>query len=184
MGSRRELTPDERKAADRFRALLLASDKTQEQIASEIGVTQGAVWQWADGKVPISAKRAVAIAAAVGAHPSEISVAWRQSHLPSEGSASQGLIVKASQPVRPDFQKMADASFLLHEYLLIIRGDPELLFDKRMLELAYEVIEVDASADDGNIIDLVKILSKRLEEAGVSHGSRSGAPEKARTATR
>lgn len=185
MGSRRELTVEERRAAERFRALLLASDKTQEQIASEIGVTQGAVWQWADGKVPISAKRAVAIAGAVGAHPSEISVAWRESHLPPEESASQALTVKASQPVRPDFQKMADASFLLNEYLEVVRGDRDKLFNARLLELAYEVVELHVkSKADNNVIDLVKYLARKVEEAGGQNGGGSGGTETASASAR
>lgn len=78
---RRPLSPDELAACEEFRRLLLASPKSQEQIASEIGVTQGAVWQWAEGKIPIASGRARAAAAAVDGDPRLISAAFRALHV-------------------------------------------------------------------------------------------------------
>jgi DNA-binding transcriptional regulator YdaS (Cro superfamily) len=164
--SRRPLTPEEKEAAAAFRRHLEASDRPQDEIAQEIGVTQGAVWQWADGKIPISAKRAVAAAKAVGADPAEISVAWREAR--GSGNLSTGLPTTAAHPVRPDFDRMAGAVRLLAEFVRVMSYHPENLFNPRMLEAAYEGVElVGSDMDASNVLDFVAYMNRRIEERRV-----------------
>lgn len=75
---RRKLTPEEMEAAREFRRLVDAMADSQHTLGATIGVTQGMVWQWADGQVPISAAKARAAAKAVGGDPFKISVAFRE----------------------------------------------------------------------------------------------------------
>lgn len=166
--TRRALTPAERQAAAEFRRLLEASDRPQDEIAQEIGVTQGAVWQWADGKIPISAKRALAAARAVGGDPAQISVAWRESHAAPPAGLSTGLPTTAAQPVRPDFDRMAAAVRLLAEFVRVMRYHPENLFNPRMLETAYEGVElVGSDMEASNVLDFVAYMNRRIEERRV-----------------
>lgn len=104
---RRKLSPAELAAAAEFKRLLVLAtkEKSQDAIAQEIGVTQGAVWQWADGLIPISAKRARAAAVAVGADPSTISVAFRELSQPAKPATQ----ARTSQPARLDPATLAAA---------------------------------------------------------------------------
>lgn len=104
---RRQLTPDEQDACAEFKRLLLSSTKSQETIAGEIGVTQGAVWQWAMARIPISAAKARAAADAVGADPSAISVAFRELHSPE--LAAMNSSGRPSQPVGIDGEMLVTA---------------------------------------------------------------------------
>jgi transcriptional regulator with XRE-family HTH domain len=85
---RRKLTVQEQAAAMEFRRLLLLADYRQEDLADALGVTQGAVHQWANGHIPISAKRAPAIAALLKCEPADISAEYA-SLIPREVNATQ-----------------------------------------------------------------------------------------------
>lgn len=74
---KRQLTPAELKAAAALAEAVTASPLSQEAIAASMGVTQGMIWQWANGRLPVPAHRAVALADAIGVDPSIISVAYR-----------------------------------------------------------------------------------------------------------
>lgn len=77
--SSRTITPEDQTAAKTFARALLASGRTHEAVAADVGVSAGMVYQWAKPLRVISARRAPAVAAAVGIDdPGRISVAYRQ----------------------------------------------------------------------------------------------------------
>lgn len=118
MSERRALTDEEQKAAAVFKRLLLAAcdTRTQEAIADEIGVTQGTIWQWAEGRIPVSAKRAQAAAKVVGGDPSAISVAFRDLNLPSPKVERPATARTKSHSATPDLDTLHEAlTLLLHE---------------------------------------------------------------------
>ncbi|MBN8887554.1 MAG: hypothetical protein J0I77_17655 [Rudaea sp.] len=76
---KRTLSDEERAMAATIKAAVERSTKSQEAIGVEVGVTQGSIWQWMEGKEPVSAKRAPALAAALGIDdPAKISSAYRE----------------------------------------------------------------------------------------------------------
>jgi transcriptional regulator with XRE-family HTH domain len=77
MSKKRPLTEDEKKAAALILQTIEGGTKTQDEIASEAGVSQGMIWQWMNARSPVPAKRAQKLATALGLHPSQVSVAWR-----------------------------------------------------------------------------------------------------------
>lgn len=101
MSNKRPLTAEEKAMADRMKAIFEANPNlTQEAVGAAVGVTQGTVWQWIRGEMPVSAKRAPALAEALGIEdPSEISVAYRDiSGAPS--TSTQVHVLKASHASR------------------------------------------------------------------------------------
>lgn len=72
------LTATEMAASDHVRECIdaLRRVKTQEQIANEVGVTQGQIWQWAERKLAVPARRAVSLAAALETRPELVSAAY------------------------------------------------------------------------------------------------------------
>ena len=49
-----------------IKAYLKEHSMSQEEFATKLGVTQGLVWQWLEGRTRITAERAVEIEAATG----------------------------------------------------------------------------------------------------------------------
>jgi len=89
MTKKRALSPLELSAADALALALSRCGKTQEQVGSDVGVSQGMVWQWANKKLAVPARRARALARAVGvADPADISVDYRNLQLLSSGRGS------------------------------------------------------------------------------------------------
>lgn len=74
--------------AEAFSAALRFSGLTKAAVAEMVGVTPGAVSQWALGRRPIPAERAVTLARAVGADPMAISASYRET-VKSAGGALQ-----------------------------------------------------------------------------------------------
>lgn len=74
---KRQLTKAEHAASRRLSEAIKASPLSQEDIGQELGVTQGLIWQWANGRLPVPARRARALAKALGCQPEEISAAWK-----------------------------------------------------------------------------------------------------------
>jgi transcriptional regulator with XRE-family HTH domain len=90
---------------------------------------------------------------------SEVSTAHLSTELPPA----------ASQAVRPDFERMAAAVYLLREFLSNAMFDPELVSDARMLEMAYDGVEhVGSDTKPSNVLDFMKYMRQRMEERGVS----------------
>lgn len=79
MSNKRPLTAEEKAMAARMKAIIASSREiTEESVADAVGVTQGQVSHWTGGRLPVPAKRAQALAAALGiADPGEISLAYR-----------------------------------------------------------------------------------------------------------
>lgn len=121
MGSeRRKLTKEELEAAAEFKRLVDAMSDSQHTLGAKIGVTQGMVWQWADGQVPISAAKARAAAKAVGGDPFKISVAFRE----VVGSPAEllGIAGTATEQASQSVQLDPDTVRAAHE---LVRGSYE-----------------------------------------------------------
>lgn len=75
----RAITRSEVSAALRLAAAIKVSGKTQQAIAGEVGVSQGAIWQWVHAKMRVPADRALALARALGVKdPGELSPHWAE----------------------------------------------------------------------------------------------------------
>lgn len=72
-----------------------------------------------------------------------------------------------SQPARPDFEMMGSAVNVLAHYLELV-GDPaEWIHDPELLEIAYMVAEeFGKPVAPENVLDLTKVLSKRIRGLG------------------
>ncbi|GAP66823.1 putative phage repressor [Mizugakiibacter sediminis] len=78
--SKRPLTPEEKAIARRIKAAI-ASDPnlTEESVGAQVGVTQGQVSHWTNGRLPVPAARAIKLASVLGIDdPAEISLAYRE----------------------------------------------------------------------------------------------------------
>jgi len=158
--------PAELAASEEFKRCLLASKKTQEQVAAEIGsgVSQGTVWQWANGRLAIPANRAVDAAAAVGADPARISVAWRS--LAGSGVAEdRPQYALRSQPVGIPLTTVADAMAVVRAYLED-RGEPfDHLPDPVLIKAALDVVTERAEPlTVANVIAFKRQFATRLRE--------------------
>lgn len=78
-----------------------------------------------------------------------------------------------SQAGRPDFGKMADAVYMLRQYLEIVGEPPEWVADPVMLEVAYAAVEAFGQpVTPSNVIDLTKRFANQVRNAGGRQGGR------------
>jgi len=79
---KRALRPQEVEIATLIKARLAelkrARGLTQERVAAAVGVTQGAVWQWANARTPVAAESAIAFARELDLAPEQISLDYRR----------------------------------------------------------------------------------------------------------
>lgn len=89
-------------------------------------------------------------------------------------AARQVANVDRSQSERPDFVHLASSVTVLRNYLEIA-GEPEdWVEDPILLEIAYEVVsEFGKPVTSSNVIDLTKVLAKRLRNRGETDEQRS-----------
>lgn len=185
--------PAEIAASDEFKRCLIASKKTQEQVAAEIGegVTQGTVWQWANRRLAIPVARARDAAKAVGARPAAISVAWRQfvNTEYSKGRTAEKATLDQpkyrvrdgdsapSQRVGISLATVTDAMMVIRAYL-DDRGDPvEHLPDPILVKAALDVvIERAEPLTLANVIAFKRQLATRVKESsdGDERGEATG----------
>jgi transcriptional regulator with XRE-family HTH domain len=76
--SRPKLSSEEVAMADLMKSRAAAIDKTQSELAAEIGVTQGMFSHWLNKKERVPANRARALADVLGLAPEDVSIAYRQ----------------------------------------------------------------------------------------------------------
>lgn len=76
--SKKPLSPQEIAAANAIREAVRLSGRSQDDIAAELGVSQGLIWQWASARVPVPANRAVALGNALKLDPSVVSPAFAE----------------------------------------------------------------------------------------------------------
>jgi transcriptional regulator with XRE-family HTH domain len=100
----RPMTPRELAASDHIKERLksLRGKVTQEQVAAEIGVSQGQIWQWANRRLPVPANRAKALAKAIGTSPELVSVEYADV-LPTEVREPQPVF--GGDPILSDGQR-------------------------------------------------------------------------------
>lgn len=74
------MTQAEKAAAKVISEALDASERSQEDVAADVGVSQGQIAHWKNGRLPVPAKRAAPLAKALGvADPATISVEFAES---------------------------------------------------------------------------------------------------------
>ncbi|BDU17551.1 hypothetical protein [Lysobacter auxotrophicus] len=175
--------PDDVAASDEFKRCLIASKKTQEQVAAEIGsgVSQGTVWQWANRRLAIPANRAADAARAVGTTPDKISTEHRRfwakasawideaphhyrGPMPTSGY-EPAPDLGPSQHVGIALSTVADAMIVIRAYLED-KGEPvENLPDPVLVKAALDlVVERAEPLTLTNVIAFKRQLATRLKE--------------------
>lgn len=76
--TKRLMSDQEQAAAKLIGDAVRASEQNQDEIGAAVGVSQGLIWQWANGRVPVPANRAVALAQVLRLDPCAISPAYRE----------------------------------------------------------------------------------------------------------
>lgn len=173
--------PEDIAASDEFKRCLIASKKTQEQVAAEIGsgVSQGTVWQWANRRLAIPVSRAADAARAVGTTPDKISAEhrrfWANAHgwLDKHGNQvseeparyEPSADLGPSQHVGIALSTVADAMIVIRAYLED-KGEPvENLPDPVLVKAALDlVVERAEPLTLTNVIAFKRQLATRLKE--------------------
>ncbi|WP_396615470.1 hypothetical protein ACHZ97_14440 [Lysobacter soli] len=171
--------PDDVAASDEFKRCLIASKKTQEQVAAEIGsgVSQGTVWQWANRRLAIPASRAADAARAVGTTPDKISTEHRRLWAKATAWADEALgpVPKRGYEAAPNagpsqhvgiaLSTVADAMMVIRAYLED-KGEPvENLPDPLLVKAALDlVVERAEPLTLTNVIAFKRQLATRLKE--------------------
>ncbi|MET3654053.1 LexA family transcriptional regulator [Dyella japonica] len=82
MSKKRPLNPQEIACSDFLKKAISETPLTQQQIADKVGVSQGQLWQWANRRLPVPARRAQALADALSfldpVDPSSISAEFAE----------------------------------------------------------------------------------------------------------
>lgn len=73
---KKTLSTVELQAAGRILAAVRASERSQDELAAEVGVSQGLIWQWANARVPVPANRAAALGRALHLDARDVSPAF------------------------------------------------------------------------------------------------------------
>lgn len=173
MVERRQLTKDERSAADALRAAIAASGLAYEAVAARLGVSAGAVGHWASGSLVVPLDRVGHLSSILGVAPSAISVRWREQVSP--------YIPATSQPARYDPAILADAMALLDAMDQIQGRRIELRPDPARLAIACEVVAAGGVEDAGPSV--VVRLAERLRQQGEKHGLDTRTPSGVGAAT-
>lgn len=107
MSNKRPLTAEEKAIAARMRAIIASSKElTEESVAEIVGVSQGQISHWTGGRLPVPAKRAHDLAAALGiTDPAEISIAFREiapaQSSKSKSGATASQLAQGREPAHP-----------------------------------------------------------------------------------
>ncbi|WP_435102305.1 LexA family transcriptional regulator [Arhodomonas sp. AD133] len=139
----RTLSPDQREAARRLRQLWdrkrHSLGLTQESAGERMGMTQGAVGQYLNGRIPLNPKATLQFARLLGVHPTEIDPS---SDLWPEGSWQQDASAKAQTseaagPVAPIITWENPEDLPQDQYVLVERrrvkpsaGEGALIFEE------------------------------------------------------
>ncbi|RRU17848.1 helix-turn-helix transcriptional regulator [Stenotrophomonas sp. 278] len=141
--------------ARRIKSLLDEKGLSQTDLARACGRSQPSMSQWFSDTASKPATKMImgdnllAAARFLGTTPEYI--------LTGEGRST------ASQPTRPDFQKMASAVLLLRHYLDFAGSPADWISDPDMLDIAYEVVEsFGGPVRSENVLDLTKALAKKI----------------------
>jgi transcriptional regulator with XRE-family HTH domain len=185
MSNKRPLTAEEQAMADRMKAIIANSDElTEESVAAAVGVTQGQVSHWTGARNPVSARRAPALAAALGIEdPSEISVAYREiaEHRPSDfvvtrqGQVIQVIDSKQSHAPRFDAKILAATHRALRElHEAAETGAPyNLESDPEHFLQAYELRAKLSQVSAADLVQIFKAAGLGMNH-GVAEDGRSG----------
>jgi hypothetical protein len=95
---------------------------------------------------------------------------WLDVLQPGAGGSSQAASLLSSQSVRPDFTKLSEAVYVAQQFLQILGKQHDDLLPPELLEAAYEAVETLGDGDGSNVVDLMKFMSKRMQERAVDSG--------------
>lgn len=177
MSNKRPLTAEEKAMADRMKAIIESTPGlTQESVGASVGVSQGQVWQWLEGRLPVSAKRAPALAEALGIQdPAEISVAYREI---SGTSFSRPKVVDllASHPQRFDVKILVATHRALRELHESQFDSPYNLEDDPVHFLqAYELRAKLSQVSPADLVEIFRASGLGTDEGATGDGrSRDG----------
>lgn len=114
--TKRLMSDQEQAAAKLIGDTVRASEQNQDEIGAAVGVSQGLIWQWANGRVPVPANRAVVLANVLGLDPCDISPAYREiiaaAHLTQLRPDEAALLAKyrlADEAGKRSLQAVSDA---------------------------------------------------------------------------
>lgn len=176
MKEKTPLTASQKAIAARLKAAIAADqDMTEERLGEIVGVSQGQISHWTNARHPVPAKRARALAAALGFDdPGEVSEAFRALNVPASPDQGTG-----SQPARLDPDMLAETAKAIRLWyerrgeVYSIEDDPArfmLVYEKR--EKLPAVPTPDNLVEFG--VELAEILSDRGEDR--KHGRSKGMP--------
>lgn len=146
--------------ASRLSKAMAAMDPvpTQADLARAAGVRPPSVSDWFSGKTKTLGKALLPVARFLNVNPEWLSAGKGAMHGQVAGSVSQA--------PRPDFGRISAAIIVLRTYLDLVGSPAEDVADEVLLEIAYEVVlEFGGEEPAANILDLTKILAKRMREA-------------------
>ncbi|NYH49409.1 helix-turn-helix domain-containing protein [Xanthomonas arboricola] len=137
---------------DRLRDLRISEGLTLEQAGAIAGTSKQSMFQIEKGVT----REPGGLALFEWARHYGVSLEWL---ITGRGSRS----ATSSQPTRPDFDKIAAAVNVLSHYLELVGDPPEWIHDAVLLETAYLVAdEFGQPVLPGNLLDLTKVLAKRI----------------------
>jgi len=148
---------DKHPTMTRLYAALGARIEGQSDFARQLGITPQRVNNWES--------RGISLEGAVEAQRKwGVNAVWV---LHGEGSAAA---VTVSQSERPDFEKIAGAVRVLHDWLEIEDEPSEGVYDAVMLSIAMEVVERSNEAvTPSNVIQFIKRFKQAITQ-GEDHG--------------
>ncbi|QWP79202.1 helix-turn-helix transcriptional regulator [Lysobacter sp. K5869] len=182
----RKITEADQAAAARLKAIWLAIPRdrrpTQAKLAEmwtgNTEANQSLISQYMRGAIALNYKALLFFADALGCDPTDIrSDLPEQTSRPGLGPGLKAFLELGSQTGRPDFQKIAHAITVLHEYLAVVGDPPEWVTDPVLIELAYTIVaEFGGPVTKANVIDLTKRFGERVRAGGFGgeQGSVSG----------
>jgi hypothetical protein len=82
----------------------------------------------------------------------------------------QAAPLQGSHHVRLDFTKLSEAVYVAQQFLQILGKQHDDLLPPELLEAAYEAVETLSDGDGSNVVDLMKFMSRRMQERAVDSG--------------
>ncbi|MFC0677497.1 hypothetical protein ACFFGH_06490 [Lysobacter korlensis] len=95
---------------------------------------------------------------------------WLDVLQPGAQGALETAPLQGSHLARPDFTKLSEAVYLAQQFLQILGKQHDDLLPPELLEAAYEAVETLSDGDGSNVVDLMKFMTRRMQERAVDSG--------------